>query len=167
MSEYLKNLRNHVGHDLLLVPGVSAVILNDAGELLLGRRTDTGGWSLLAGMVDPGEQPADAIVREVREESGIEVAVERLVGAAMHAVTYPNGDRCDYLSLWFRCHHVAGEARVNDEESTDMRWFAPDALPPMKPFARLRIERALSDDPAAWYTAPGEIHPALSGEHGI
>ncbi|MFI5907676.1 NUDIX hydrolase [Dactylosporangium sp. NPDC051541] len=167
MSEYLQNLRKHVGHDLVLLPAVSGVIFNDAGELLLGRRSDTGGWSLLAGMVDPGEQPADALVREVREESGIEIAVERLVGVALHPVTYPNGDRCDYLSVWFRCRHVSGEAVVNDEESLDMRWFAPDELPEMEDFARLRIDSTLRDAPEAWFTAPGETHPLLTGRHSV
>jgi 8-oxo-dGTP diphosphatase len=167
MSSYLRNLRQHVGHDLVLLPGVSAVVLNDAGELLLGRRSDTGTWSLLAGMVDPGEQPADAIVREVREEAGVEIAVERIAGVAMHPVTYPNGDRCDYLNVWFRCRYVSGEARVNDDESLDMRWFAPGALPPLEAFARLRIEQALRDEPAAWFTAPGSKHPALPERNAV
>ncbi|GAA3454391.1 NUDIX domain-containing protein [Dactylosporangium matsuzakiense] len=167
MSEYLTNLRRHVGHDLVLLPAVSGVIFNAAGELLLGRRADTGGWSLPAGMVDPGEQPADALVREVREEAGIEIAVEHLVGVAMHSVTYPNQDRCDYLSVWFRCRHLAGEAVVNDEESLDMRWFALDALPDMEDFARLRIDRTLRNTPAAWFTQPGASHPALTGRHPV
>jgi 8-oxo-dGTP diphosphatase len=162
MSEYLRNLRTHVGPELVLLPGVSAVVFNDAGELLLGRRSDTGSWSLLAGMVDPGEQPADAIVREVREEAGIEVVAERIAGVAMHPVTYPNGDRCEYLNVWFRCRHVSGEARVNDDESLDMRWFAPDALPPLAAFSRLRIEQTLRDEPAAWFAPPGTAHPAFA-----
>ncbi|WP_432967705.1 NUDIX hydrolase [Dactylosporangium sp. CA-233914] len=167
MSEYLRNLRKHVGHDLLLVPGVSAVVLNDSGQLLLGRRSDTGSWSLPAGMIDPGEQPADAIVREVREEAGIEIAVERIAGVAMHPVQYPNGDRCDYLNVWFRCRHVSGQARVNDEESLDMRWFAPHALPPVEAFARHRIEQTLRDEPAAWFAAVGSAHPALGDPNAI
>ncbi|WP_433604154.1 NUDIX hydrolase [Dactylosporangium sp. CA-139114] len=167
MSAYLRGLRKHVGHELVLLPGVSAVVFNDAGELLLGRRSDTGTWSLLAGMVDPGEQPADAIVREVREEAGIEVAVERIAGVAMHPVTYPNGDQCDYLNVWFRCRHVSGQARVNDEESLDMRWFRPDALPPMEAFARLRIEQTLRDEPGAWFLAPGSSHPAIAPRNAV
>ncbi|WP_433065958.1 NUDIX hydrolase [Dactylosporangium sp. CS-033363] len=167
MSEYLRNLRKHVGHDTVLLPGVSAVIFNAAGELLLGRRSDTGRWSLLAGMVDPGEQPADAIVREVREEAGIEIAVERIAGVAMHAVTYPNGDRCDYMNVWFRCRHVSGEARVADDESLDMRWFALAELPDMEAFARLRIDRTLRDEPEAWFTAPGSTHPVLVPRNSV
>jgi 8-oxo-dGTP diphosphatase len=161
MSPYLRDLRAHVGHAMLMIPSVSAVVVNDAGELLLGRRSDTGAWSLLAGSIDPGEQPADAIVREVLEESGVEVRVDALTGVALHPMTYPNGDRCQYLNTWFRCTAVAGEARVNDDESLEMRWFPPDALPELDDWERLRIETALKADPAAWYVPPGGTHPAL------
>jgi 8-oxo-dGTP diphosphatase len=161
ISEYLKELRSHVGHAMIMVPSVSAVVLDDEGKLLLGRRSDDGRWSLLAGSVDPGEQPADAIVREVFEESAVEVRVDRLVGVALHPVTYPNGDRCEFLNVWFRCTAIGGEARVNDDESVEMGWFAPDALPALDDWVALRIETALKDDPAAWFVPPGTTHPAL------
>jgi 8-oxo-dGTP diphosphatase len=60
---YLRDLRRHVGRAMLMVPSVSAVVRDEAGRMLLGLRSDTREWSLLAGIVDPGEQPADAIVR--------------------------------------------------------------------------------------------------------
>ena len=161
ISPYLRELRRRVGHDLLLLPGVSAVVRNEAGEVLLGRRSDNGRWSLLAGVVDPGEQPADAIVREVREESGVDVRVDSVAGLALHPVTYPNGDRCHYLNVWFRCTAIGGEARVNDDESLEMRWFARDALPEIDDMVRLRIDTALNDEPAAWFAPPGAEHPAL------
>jgi 8-oxo-dGTP pyrophosphatase MutT (NUDIX family) len=52
-----------------MLPGISAVLLNDAGELLLAQRRDNERWSLIAGAIDPGEQPADAVVREVYERA--------------------------------------------------------------------------------------------------
>jgi 8-oxo-dGTP diphosphatase len=161
ISSYLRELRGHVGHALLMVPSVSAVVFNDAGAILLGRRSDDGRWSLLAGSIDPGEQPADAIVREIREESAVEVRVDAMVGVALHPMTYPNGDRCQFLNVWFRCTAIGGTARVNDDESLEMRWFAPDALPEIDDFVRLRIETATKNEPAAWYAPPGSHHPAL------
>ena len=62
-SDYVKKLRAHVGHDLLMFPTVSAVVRNDRGEILLGQRSDNRQWSVIAGLIDPGEQPADALVR--------------------------------------------------------------------------------------------------------
>jgi len=161
MSPYLRELRRHVGHSMIMVPGVSAVVFNEAGAILLARRSDNGRWSLLAGAVDPGEQPADAIVREVFEEAAVHVRVDGLVGVALHPVTYPNGDECQYLNVWFRCTAVGGEARVNDDESLEVGWFAIDALPEMDEWERLRIETAVKNEPSAWFTAPGSPEPRL------
>jgi 8-oxo-dGTP diphosphatase len=161
ISPYLAGLRAHVGHDMLMVPSVSAVVVNDAGELLLGQRSDDGRWSLLAGSIDPGEQPADAIIREIREEAAVDVRVDRLIGAALHPVSYPNGDRCEYFNVWFLCTATGGEARVNDDESLQVAWFAPDALPEVDDWVRLRIDRALEGESAAWFAAPGTTVAAL------
>jgi 8-oxo-dGTP pyrophosphatase MutT (NUDIX family) len=161
ISDYLAGLRKHVGHDLLMVPSVSAVVLNEAGEILLGRRSDSGEWSLPAGSIDPGEQPADAAIREVYEEAGVHAVIERVAGVALHPVVYPNGDQCHFLNVWFRCRAVGGQARVNDDESTAVEWFPVDALPPVGPWAALRVRTALSDAPAAWYAEPGSHHEGL------
>ena len=82
------------------------------------------------GIIDPGEQPADAAVRECFEETGVLAVPERLTSVTVsQPVTYPNGDQVQYLELTFRCRAVGGEAHVNDEESLDVRWYALSALP--------------------------------------
>lgn len=162
ISPYIAGLREHVGHGLLLLPSVSGVVVDDAGRVLLERRADSGGWNLPSGAVDPGEQPADALAREVYEETGLRVAVERLAGMASHFTRYPNGDRCQYMNAWFRCRPVSGTARVNDEESLAVEWFAPDRLPDLHPYVLRRIETALGDDTAAWFVQPGEDYAELS-----
>jgi 8-oxo-dGTP diphosphatase len=161
MSPYVSKLRSLVGHDLLMFPTVAAVVVNDRGEVLLGRRADNLAWSIPAGMMDPDEQPGGAILREVHEETGIRAAVERVAGVAMHQVTYPNGDLCQMVNTWFRCRVVDGEARVNDEESVEVAWFPPDAMPEMNPFALLRIRTALDKDAPTWFAPPGEVVPDL------
>jgi 8-oxo-dGTP pyrophosphatase MutT (NUDIX family) len=161
MSSYLREMRRHVGSSMVMMPGVSAVVFDQAGRILLGRRSDDGRWSLLAGAIDPGEQPADAIVREVFEESAVHVRVDRVLGVALHPVTYPNGDQCQYLAVWFRCTAIGGEARVNDDESLEMGWFAPDALPELDEWDRLRIGTGVRNEPGAWFAAPGSSHPEL------
>lgn len=162
LSPYVARMRTHIGHDLLLLPGASGVVQDADGRLLLARRTDNGRWSLPAGVVDPGEQPADAVVREVFEETGVRVEIERLGGVATHPVVYPNGDACEYLHIWFVCRATGGEARVNDDESTEVCWYALDSLPPLDDWSRLRISTALDPAQTAWYAQPGEKHPALT-----
>ena len=72
-----------------MLPSACAVVVDDGGRVLLGCRADTGKWSLPAGAIDPGEQPADAAVREVYEETRLHIAVERLAGVALREVTCP------------------------------------------------------------------------------
>ena len=147
IPEFVSRLRAHVGTELLWLPGVSAVVLDDDGRVLLGRRADNGRWAVISGILEPGEQPAVAIVREVLEETGVQAVVEGLaaVDTGSDVVVYPNGDRAQYLDLTFLCRAVGGEARVADDESTDVGWFAPDALPePLVESSRERIARALA-----------------------
>jgi 8-oxo-dGTP diphosphatase len=156
ISEYVANLRKHVGTDLLMLPAACAVVVDDSGRVLLGRRSDTGRWALPAGAIDPGEQPADAAVREVYEETGVRIAVERLAGVALREVTYPHGDVCQYLAVWFRCRAIGGHAVVNDEESSAVGWYGPEELPDLDAVDQLRIAIALADDGPAWFAEPGE-----------
>ncbi|MDV5144055.1 NUDIX domain-containing protein [Streptomyces sp. SBC-4] len=150
--DFIRTLRETAGHQLLFLPGVSAVVFDDRGRVLLGRRSDNGMWAVIGGIVEPGEQPADCAVREVYEETAVHCVPERilLVETLRKPVVYPNGDTCQYMDVAFRCRAVGGEARVNDDESTEVGWFEVDDLPEMKRFSYLRIEKALADDPT-WF----------------
>ncbi len=158
---YVADLRAKVGPGLIMFPGVSAVVLNDAGEILLGQRADNLKWSIIAGMLDPGEQPADGVLREIFEETGVRATIDRIAGIALHETTYPNGDRCHFVNTWFRCYAIGGEACVNDDESVAVGWFPVDRLPEMGPFAMLRIRTSLEKDAPTWFAPPGEQHPDL------
>jgi 8-oxo-dGTP pyrophosphatase MutT (NUDIX family) len=149
--DFIRSLRTSIGHELLWLPGVSVVVFDDEGRVLLNRRSDTRKWSLIGGIPEPGEQPAACAVREVEEETGVRCAVERvIVVQALQPVTYENGDVCQYMDITFRCQALGGEARVNDDESLDVGWFAVDALPELNEFALLRIKLALGDAPT-WF----------------
>ena len=127
---FIRGLRDRIGHDLLLLPGVTALVFNGRGEVLLNRRTDNGRWSVIGGVLEPGEEPAVGCAREVLEETGVRVAVERVSGVYLTSVIeYPNGDVAQYVTTAFRCRAVEGEPRVNDDESSDVRFFPLDALP--------------------------------------
>jgi 8-oxo-dGTP pyrophosphatase MutT (NUDIX family) len=158
ISPYLQSLRADLGRRCLLLPGVSAVVFDDEGRLLLAQRADNGEWSLVAGMMDPGEQPAETVVREVYEETAVHVVTERLTSVlTQRPHRYPNGDECEFVDICFRCRAVGGEARVNDDESLNVGWFTLDALPPIGEMTRLRIELAVRPGEAAWFAPPGDL----------
>ena len=153
---YIAALREVWGHQPLLLPGVSGVVLRgDPGRerVLLGRRADTGRWSVPAGIVEPGEQPADCLVRELWEETRVRVSVERLAAVmADDPLTYPNGDICQFISMTFRCRYLSGEAAVGDEESLAVAWFGLTELPDeLSERGRRRIAAALSTESACQF----------------
>ena len=152
--DFVVDLRRSIGHAPLWLPGVGGVVFDDDGRVLLGRRADNGAWAIITGMVDPGEEPAVALRREVEEETGVLVEVECLLGTnVVGPVTYPNGDVTTFLNLDFRCRWVSGTARVNDDESTDVRWFTPDALPDLNPRHLALVQGAASFDGVARFVS--------------
>jgi ADP-ribose pyrophosphatase YjhB (NUDIX family) len=133
-------------------PGVGAVIFGDGGTVLLQRRDDNGRWGLPGGAVDPGESVTAAVVREVREETGLDVEPVRLIGvysdpANHQVVTYPDGNVIHFVSVVFECV-VRGGTLTCCAESLDLAWHPPDALPPdVLPIARVRIVDAVARQP--------------------
>src|SRR6476469_9354233 len=149
--DFILKLREKVGHETLWIPGARAVVFDDAGRVLLGQRADNGQWGLITGILEPGEEPAPGLLREVLEETGVVAVAERLVSVdAVGPSRYPNGDVCHFLTLVFRCRFVSGEARVNDDESLDVGWFRPEDFPELMPGHLEMIRRAA--DPG------GEVH---------
>lgn len=147
--DFVLALREQVGHALLWMPGVTAVVVRD-GEVLLTRRADTGEWAPITGILDPGEQPAVGAAREALEECCVEIRVERLAAVRCTDVrTYPNGDRAVYLDLAFACAWVCGEAAVGDDENLEVGWWPLAALPPMDADHCERVDAATSGEQAA------------------
>lgn len=157
--DFIREIRASAGHQLLLLPGITAIVFDDEGRVLLGRRSDTGEWSVIGGISEPGEEPAATAEREVYEETAVTCVAERVVlTQALRPVQYENGDRCQYLDVTFRCRATGGEARVNDDESLEVAWFAVDALPPLNEFALFRIKQALTDGPTWFEPTPTPAH---------
>jgi len=130
-------------------PGVAAMIRNGQGQILLQRRSDNGLWGLPGGSVEIGESVQQAIVREVEEETGLGVEVERLIGVysdpAVQVVRYPDGNVVHYISTLFACRILEGSLRTC-AETLELAYFDPTALPTdLVPMHRVRIADALSN----------------------
>lgn len=179
IPEFVSALRARVGTDPLWLAGVSAVVLHpdggspagpravpddgslttpdDGTRVLLGRRSDNGLWAVISGILEPGEQPAVGIAREILEETGVEATIDALTAVTVtDEVEYPNGDRAQYLDLCFLARplsaQAAAAARVGDDESTEVAWWPLDDLPEeLAPSSRERIRHTLAylRDPSA------------------
>ncbi|MBT2501839.1 NUDIX domain-containing protein [Curtobacterium sp. ISL-83] len=151
--DFVLSLRSKVGTDPLWLTGVTAVVTRGDGpdrELLVVRRADTGAFTPVTGIVDPGEEPAVAAEREVLEEAAIVAVAERLAWVqVVPEITYPNGDRAQYLDVVFACRYVSGTAHPADGENTEAFWARLDALPEMAANMRARVAAALADESAA------------------
>jgi len=128
--DFILELREMIGNHPLWLPGVTALVTDDRGRLLMGQRSDNGRWALPSGIAEPGEEMAMACAREVLEETGIEIEVQQLISiSTIPPTTYLNGDVSSYVDHFFRCRAVAGTAQVGDDESLAVGWFDPDDLP--------------------------------------
>jgi 8-oxo-dGTP pyrophosphatase MutT (NUDIX family) len=149
---YVAEMRTLIGTREMWLPGVTAIVLRGepgAQEVLLTLRADNGEWAPITGILDPGEEPAVGVAREAFEEAAVEVSVDRLASVRVSPqITHANGDLAVYLDLTFACSWVSGEARVNDDENTDIRWWPLDALPPMSHWLTERIDDVLAGETA-------------------
>ncbi|HBS75088.1 MAG: NTP pyrophosphohydrolase [Microbacterium sp.] len=150
--DFILDLRRFIGTRPLFLSGVTAVIVRD-DHVLLGRRSDNGALTPITGIVDPGEEPADAAVREAAEEAALRIRVDRLSWVhQIPRITYANGDQTDYLDLTFRCSWISGEPYPADGEMTEVDWYpladldASDIDDDM----RARIAAALADGPTVF-----------------
>ncbi|MGO2518637.1 MAG: NUDIX domain-containing protein [Microbacterium sp.] len=128
ISPYIRSLRERISHDLLLLPAVTAVIRDDIGRILLARPRGEDQWALIGGGMEPGEEPIAALAREIREELGVEVVVGHLIGVyggEEMIVTYPNGDRCAYVTSAYECRLLSNELTLEEAELRDAAWFVP------------------------------------------
>ncbi|HEY8914340.1 NUDIX domain-containing protein [Lacisediminihabitans sp.] len=145
--DFVLALREKIGHAPLWLSGVTAVVIrgrHSRHEVLLVRRADTGAWTPVTGIIDPGEEPAVAAEREVLEEADIVSQVDVLAWVkVLPPIRYPNGDESQYLDLVFRCGYISGEPYPADGENTAAAWFALDALPDMSAEMMDRIRVAV------------------------
>lgn len=127
-----------------IVVAVTAFVLDDQDRVLLIQRTDNGLWALPGGAQDFGEYVAEAAVRETREESGIDIEVNGVVGIYTnpnHVVEYSDGEVRQQFSICFRAKYVGGEPTTSDESSS-VRWVPQTELDTLRihPSMRLRID---------------------------
>src|SRR6266571_7366291 len=134
-----------------LVVGSSAIVVDDENRILLQRRSDSGNWALPGGVMDIGETLADSAIREVKEETGFDVQIERIVGVYSdpgHVFAYDDGEVRQEFSICLACTITGGALQVSSESSA-VEFFAFRDLEGIRMHESIRIRlRDYQDDKA-------------------
>ena len=126
--DYIHELLKEIGPRKIILNCAGALIIRD-GKILFQRRTDNGKWGLIGGLVEMNETYEEAALREIREETGLEVKLTSFLGIFHnHDMVWSNGDAAHVISAMFTAEIVSGEPRI-DEESFELRFFGTDELP--------------------------------------
>lgn len=129
-SGYVADLRRQVGHRLLTVPAVTAAVFDKDDRLLMLQHIDGDRWAPPGGTIEPGETPANAMVREMWEETRLvvrPVAVIGVFGGPDFDVRYDNGDVTTYVMTVFDCRIEEGDFELDPSEVTAHAYFDPQA----------------------------------------
>jgi len=147
MDGYLRPLRKLVGSRRIIVPGVRALILENKNRLLLQLRLDMDQWGLPGGAVEIGETALEALKREVKEETSLEVIKAEpmaLFSGKGQQFTYPNGDQVQGFALAFVVNQWKGQPSADGLESDKLQFFDLSSLPQnIVPLHRATIDEYL------------------------
>jgi 8-oxo-dGTP pyrophosphatase MutT (NUDIX family) len=129
-SDYVRRLRASVGNELLLLPSVTILVFDQHGRVLLLRHSAHGLWVASGGMIEPGERPDAAALREMKEETGLSVELTDLLGVyggghEFH-VRYPNGDEVAYVMTVYLARAAGGVLEPDGDEVLEARFFSAE-----------------------------------------
>ena len=128
MADYIHELRKLRGPRKIILNAAGGLIIRD-DKILFQRRTDNGRWGLIGGLLEMNETYEQAALREIREETGLDVKLDSFLGIFHnHNMVWSNGDSAHVLSAMFTARIVSGEPRA-DEESYELRFFGRDEIP--------------------------------------
>lgn len=131
-KDYIRWLRSKVGHEKVILVFAGGCIFNEKGEVLLQRRGDFGKWGFPGGAVELGETPEQAAIREVKEETGLEVEIRGLIGIYTDCdMKYPNGDKAQSICIVYEFQVTGGEVACDEEETLELKFFSLDESPEM------------------------------------
>jgi mutator protein MutT len=150
---YVKWVRQHVGPQLIYLVYTTNLVFDEAGRILVQRRYDFDWLGVPGGALEVGESLRTCAAREVEEETGLQVAVDRLIGVFSHPdynLRYPNGDEVQQWTVCVASHVVGGDLHADGGETLSVAWMpVADALPHFPPAYQAMVRAALQSPPAA------------------
>lgn len=132
MDDYIRKVRKKFGHDALILNYAGCIIFDENNRLLLQKRADCEKWGFLGGMVEFGESVAEAAIREVKEESGLDVEITSLYGVySKYFAEFTNGDKAQPIVHIFKAKITGGELIDQNDETLELKFFDLSDVPPM------------------------------------
>ena len=129
-KDYIRWIRSKVGHEKIILTFAGGCIFNDQGEVLLQRRGDSNKWGFPGGAIEPGKTPETTAVREVKEETGLDVSVGRLIGVYTDLdMVYPNGDQAQSIVIAYELKIKGGELCCDQNETLELKYFSKEGKP--------------------------------------
>jgi len=142
-KSYIAWIRGLVGDAKIILNAACVVIPNDKGEILLQKRSDNRKWGLPGGLLELDEPIADGAIREVREETNLDVEIAGFVGVFVNpSMTWRKKDKAEVICHSFVGRVVGGQLRINDDESLGFDWFTLANLPEIHSSDNLETIRA-------------------------
>lgn len=128
---YVEDMRKKIGHDLLILIGSNIILENEDGHVLLQKRTN-GSWGLPGGLMEIGESLEETAIREVHEETGLEVTDLKLVNTfsgPQYQFTLENKDQIYVVTSLYKVISYKGSMNLESDETLDLKYFPYDSLP--------------------------------------
>ena len=141
---YIMNLREKVGHSPLIGVGATVLVFNSNNELLLNLRSDTNNWGIPGGSKELNETLEECAIRELKEETNINVNDLELItvlSGRVYYFKYPNEDELDCVIVLYKVSKYEGELNINDGESKELKFFSLDNLPELESRAKAIIDK--------------------------
>ena len=139
---YISEMRKYIGHAPLVTPGATAVVLKD-NKILLNLRADTNTWGIPGGAMEPGETLEETAARELKEETNLcaeGFSLLNVFSGKDFYYKYPNADETYSVVVLYLAKEVAGELKITDGESRELKYFGKDELPLLERRAKIIIE---------------------------
>ncbi|WP_240397199.1 NUDIX hydrolase [Lactobacillus crispatus] len=125
VKNYIKTLRQKVGHEPIILNFAGGILANSKNEILLQKRSDFNAWGLPGGALEFGESAPKACVREFLEETGLKVRTKSLLGVSTNFIQhYPNQDVAQAVTVEL----VEKMSKEISSESLDLKYFSKDKL---------------------------------------
>ncbi len=129
-QNYINWIRSKVGHDKIILNFAGGCVFNEKGEVLLQRRGDSNKWGLPGGAIELGETPQMAAIREIKEETGLDVEVVNLIGIYTDCdIEYSNGDKVQSICIAYKLNVIGGHLHFDNKETLELKYFSLDDMP--------------------------------------